>query len=50
MSATDARVARPRHPAAPVYGTITRTLARARPMTINLPINRGDPEELPHAD
>ena len=26
------------------YGTITRTLARACPLTIN----RGDPEELPH--
>jgi uncharacterized OsmC-like protein len=30
------------------YGTITRTLARACPLTINLTINRGDPEELPH--
>jgi uncharacterized OsmC-like protein len=32
------------------YGTITRTLARACPLTINLTINRGDPEELPHVD
>ena len=32
------------------YGTITRTLARACSLTINLTINRGDPEELPHAD
>jgi uncharacterized OsmC-like protein len=29
------------------YGTIARTLARACPLTINLTINRGDPEELP---
>jgi uncharacterized OsmC-like protein len=30
------------------YGTIRRTLTRACAMTINLTINRGDPEELPH--
>lgn len=31
------------------YGTITRTLARACPLTIRLSINRGDPEELSNA-
>ncbi len=43
MSATDARVREHAHAAAPVY-----LLARACPLTINLTINRGDPEELPH--
>ena len=32
------------------YGTITRAVARSCPMTINLTINRGDPEELPRVD
>ena len=43
MSATEVRVIQPRHAAAPVC-----LLARACPLTINLTINRGDPEELPH--
>jgi len=32
------------------YGTITRALARWCPMTVNLTINRGNPEELPRVD